>query len=380
MNSQVFISAGDVSGDIHAAALVDRIRHRSPGAQIVSVGGSSLLLSSDTMLADTLKIDGFGFDRLWKKYRYFRNIFNKRIKPHFKRRPPDLVVLVDFYGFNIHVAACAKKRGIPVVYYISPQIWASRKYRIKKIRQYVDKVISIFPFEKAFYENYAVEAEYVGNPLVDIIAKAGASDTAGAFEKKHGEGERLVGLMPGSRASEVKKLLPVMLRSLELSGAHERASLIVFSTGLLEDALIEGICRDAGFGGRIEIVNGNSYRLRARLWFCLASSGTVTMENAILGIPTVIMYKLSWFSYMIAKCVVKVNFIGMPNILAEKEILPEYVQHIDERQVADTIVYWMTSPDELHRIRAALENLRETKIGAPGVIDRAADICVSMMP
>ncbi|MCK5542050.1 MAG: lipid-A-disaccharide synthase [Desulfobacterales bacterium] len=383
MNKHIFISTGDYSGDLHASALINTIRqinkneNNFDNIQTTSIGGKKMQENSDVFLADTLSIEGFGLNGLFGKYLFFKNLLNNKIKSYFELNQPDLIILVDFYGFNIHIAKYAKKLSIPVVYYVSPQVYASREYRVKNIKKYVDKVICIFPFEKKIYEKYSVEAEYFGNPFVDIIEhKLKTEDTDSLMEKY--KNMNLIGLMPGSRKSELKTLLAPMLNIIRISKAYESAKILVFAAGSLEKSAIQQICESSEINEHVDIIYGENFALRAKLNFCLTASGTITIENTILGIPMIIMYKLPWLTFKIAKSIVKIKYIGMPNLLAQKEILPEYVQEINEKKIAEKVSEWQNNPQELDSVLQSLNQVKEM-IGKPGVIKQAAQTCISFL-
>ena len=383
MNKHIFISTGDFSGDLHARALIDTIRqinqneNKFDNIRITGVGGNEMRLNADVYLADTLSIEGFGLNGLFEKYLFFRNLLNNKIATYFELNSPDLIILVDFYGFNIHIAKYAKKLSIPVVYYISPQVYASREYRIKNIKKYVDTVICIFPFEKKVYEKYGVETEYFGNPLVDIIdQKLKAKDDALLLEKY--KDMNLIGLMPGSRRAELNSLLSPMLDIIKISKAYKSAKILLFAAGSLEKSSIQRICESSEINKHVDIIYGDSYALRAKLSFCLTASGTITLENAILGVPMIIMYKMPWLTFQIAKAIVKIKYIGMPNLLAGKEILPEYVQTINTKRIADKVSEWQTDPHKLDAVKQSLNKVKDM-IGKPGIIKQAAQICISFL-
>ena len=383
MSKHIFISSGDFSGDVHASFLIKTIKQMSlnkdgfENIRITGIGGEKMRLSSDVYLADTLSIEGFGLNGLFKKYLFFKNLLNNKIKTYFELNRPDLIVLVDFYGFNIHIAKYAKKLSIPVVYYISPQVFASREYRIKNIKKYIDRVICIFPFEKKIYEKYNVEIDYFGNPLVDIIEQKLKTKENNLLIQKY-KGMKLIGLMPGSRKSELNSLLAPMLNIIKKSKAFKSAKILVFAADSLAKLSIQQICESSEINEYIDIIYGDSYALRAKLNFCLTSSGTITVENAILGIPMIIMYKLPWLTFKIAKAIVKIKYIGMPNLLAEKEILPEYVQKIDEKKISANVSEWINNAEKLDTVKESLKQVTDM-IGKPGVVKKAAQTCLSFI-
>ena len=188
----------------------------------------------------------------------------------------------------------------------------------------------------------------------------------------------LIGLMPGSRKSELKSLLAPMLNIIKMSQAYKSAKILVFAAGSLEKPSIQQICESSEINEHVDIIYGDSFALRAKLTFCLTASGTITVENAILGIPMIIMYKLPWLTFKIAKAIVKIKYIGMPNLLAQKEILPEYVQNIDEKEIANKVSEWQNNPEKLDSVKQSLNQVKEM-IGKPGVIKQAAQTCLSFI-
>jgi lipid-A-disaccharide synthase len=368
MVNKIFISAGDVSGDLHASFLVKEILKTNPNVKIFGMGGQYLKNTNISFLANTISFEGFGFDSLIKKYFYFSNMFKNIVCKNILKEKPDVIILVDFYGFNIHIAKFAKKLGIKVIYYISPQIWASRYGRVKKIKKYVDKVLTIFPFEESIYKNENINVKYVGHPLLDIVRDVSVNKKYICDELKINPNDKLIGLMPGSRISEVTKLLPIMIKIFS-NIKLENIKLILFLADSIDKKIVEDIIAESGFKEKIKIVFGPRYDVRACLEFALVSSGTVTVENAILGLPMIIMYQISKFSYFVAKRIVKIKFIGMPNILAKKEILPEFVQNIDVNKISEIINLWLSDENSLKKVKEELFMVKNM-LGEKGVIKR----------
>lgn len=373
IKKNILISCGDVSGDIHASALARELRLQEPNIYITALGGGNIEDKVDMFLADTVKSEGFGFNGLLKKYFHFRKILFSKIKPLFDDKKIDLVVLVDFYGFNIHVAKLAKKYNLPVVYYVSPQVWASRKYRIKNIKKYVDEVICIFPFEQKLYADHGVSAKYFGHPLVDIINAYPRADIYSELDIP--EDSKLIGIMPGSRKKEITMILPAMLAAIEKLNVTDNIRFILFLADPSFQNIINNILNSSTMKDEIKIVYGSRYDIRERLLFCLTTSGTSTLENAILNIPMIIMYRLPFLSYEIAKRIVKIKFIGMPNILANREIVPEYIQSLDENRISELLQSWLDDENKLIKIKQCLRDLGLEKQGN-NVLKNVADECL----
>ena len=316
-------------------------------------------------LHDTVNAEGFGFNGIIKNYRYFKHILNKTVAPFLQQDKPDLVILIDFYGFNIHVAKKARALNIPVVYYISPQVWASRTWRINKLEKYVNHMLLIFPFEQQIYKDRHITTTFIGHPLLDIL-------TPVTRESVHPKDEVTIGLFPGSRRQEVERLL-LMMCEVFSEIPLDRIRLIVFAAPAIDQKRIASILKSKGLHERSEIIDGSRYDLRRSLRFCLISSGTATVEMMILGVPMIIMYRMPWLSYYIAHMLIKIKYIGMPNILAEKQIVPEFVQHIDIDKVRDLVTQWISSDETVARLQKDLI-LTTKQLGEKGAIKRAVAI------
>jgi len=366
---KIFICAGDVSGDLHAASLINNISQTDSSIKIFAIGGENLAKTQASFLYNIVNTGSFGISHLLKKYLYFKNVFKNIVCPMLQNEKPDLVILVDFYGFNIHIAKEAKRRNIKVIYYICPQIWASRFYRIKNIKKYVDEVIPIFPFEVDIYKKYGIEVYFAGNPLIDIIR---ASDIdVDIYQKFNLSREKqLIGIMPGSRKQEIKRILPIMLQCLK-SSLSDKILFILFVSSPINKQLVLEILDDYDMRQQIKIIEGSGYSIRKRLRFCLTCSGTATTENLILNLPMMIFYRMSYFAYFIAGLIIKIKFIGMPNIFANRHIVPEYIQFININKVSNEIQNWINSDAKINKIKQDLNNVAKM-LGEPGVLGRVS--------
>lgn len=392
VDKEVFISAGDFSGDMHASFLIKNFRRFYPNENIKfsGVGGNLLEKEEFNFLFNIVKEQGFGFGTyLLKKIFRFRKIFKNIIKPYLEKNKKriKMVILVDFYGFNIHVAKLAKSLGIKVIYYVAPQIWATRKYRIKKIKKFVDIVIPVLPFEKLLYENSGIETHYFGNPLYDIINSK--LEDINDFKDTN-----LIGIMPGSRLDEINKILPVFLKLINMLFNISKIDTVLFD--LLKKykfvlVLTENIYNELDFGENevclksnkknsnkklinvlkkinlfiknipnLVIVKGPSYNLRSRMKFILTASGTATLENTLLSVYMLIFYKVDFLSYFIAKLLIKVRFIGLPNILAEKLVCFEFIQKFDFLSIANDIKILIKKDAFLEQKKIELNNISKS--------------------
>ncbi|MHB9154617.1 MAG: lipid-A-disaccharide synthase [Endomicrobiales bacterium] len=356
MTTTIFIAAGDLSGDIHAAHLARALRRQEKDCRIVSLGGKNLEEASDEFLENLVSLSAFGFWEPLRQYFRLRTIFGKTLLRSWDRRRPDKVVLVDFYGFNIHVARQAFARGIPVYYYISPQVWASRPGRIKNLARYVKKMLVILPFEEELYRRANLDASFVGHPLIDLVPGPELSTRPRA-------GKPVIGLFPGSRPGIFRRHLPILLEAAEGIRKECPSEFKIFIPANLA-ASVQGL--------PFPVVTENDYRERKCLDLAITTSGTVSLENTLLGIPMVVMYRLAWFNYFLARLLVRVPYITMANILAGEPLVPELVQHrARPGNIAREALGLLRDPALLKKTRERLYGLRKT-LGEPGVADRAA--------
>jgi lipid-A-disaccharide synthase len=365
---KIFICAGDVSGDLHAAYLVNKLLQNDPALEISMIGGKQLEQTKATFLYNIVDTESFGFTNLLQKYFYFKKIFHNIVCPILDKKP-DLIILVDFYGFNIHIAKEAKKRNIKVIYYICPQIWASRFYRIKNIKKYIDEVIPIFPFEVDIYKKHGIKVYFTGNPLVDII-KTNEQEIDIYQQFNLSRDQKLIGVMPGSRKEEVKRILPMMLDCIK-PVLSDKLKFFIFLASPEHKNLALKILNDYRMISYFKVIEGSGYSIRKHLCFCLTCSGTAVTENLILNVPMMVFYRMSHFTFLLAGLIVKIRTIGMPNILSGRKIVPEYIQYINTKKVAREIQSWIDSDAKIKQLKQDLSDVAKM-LGQAGVLDRVA--------
>lgn len=307
-----------------------------------------------------------GFTEVVKSYPMLRRLFHDTVT-HLEQTRPDALVLIDYPGFNIRLAQKAKALKIPVIYYISPQIWAWKKGRLRTIAHAVDKMLAILPFEEPLYQNAGVDCTYVGHPLLDQIA---ATQFTGEFR-----GECVIGLLPGSREQEINRLLPVMVEVAQ--GIHvttPNARFLLPCVDLPRKQQVQALIRGQNLpvSSVIEPIQGKSYEVLKAARFCLVASGTATLETALFGVPMVICYKMSPLSYQIAKRLVHIEHIGLANILAGHGIIPEFIQ--DEACAAKILPVAQNLIDDSPARQQMLADLvqLQSKMGSMGASERAA--------
>lgn len=375
---KIFISCGELSGDIHGANLVKNLKDLIPEIKVFGLGGDNLDSLGVELITHIKDLSVVGITEIFSKFKTI-NRTRRKVKKVLTERRPDICILIDYPGFNLWLAKVAKKENIKVVYYILPQLWAWGAWRIKYIKRLVDKAIVILPFEKDFYESYGVETEYVGHPLLDNIKYQNSDDVAS--DLCIGRKKDIIALLPGSRDDEVKRMLPIMMlvakRLNNIVGGTFRSRykfIIAVAPGVDID-LVNNITRK--IYPEVKTQNSSRYyrdktqNLLRESCFALISSGTATLEAGILGTPMVIIYKVSFLSYIFAKIVVKIKNIGLVNIISGKEIVPEFIQYnAKPDKIANKVREILKSPEEMLN---NLTNVRE-KLGSKGASERAAKI------
>ncbi len=364
---RLLLAAGDPSGDLYASLLARELKRQRPGIEIDAVGGplTKAALGDGLLHADLASLGVTGFVEPVRRLPAFLSLYRK-LRELFRQGRYDAVVPIDFYGFNRRLMAAAKSAGLPVYYFISPQVWASRPGRIKVLKRLVDCMLVIFPFEEKLYKEAGVPVHWVGHPLLDLLPPPA--------ERPLGSTLRL-GLLPGSRPSELRRHLPLFLSAASLIlEKHAGAEVTVFAAGTLPDfAYQEHLASWRGPNGETaRLVRDEAYGERARQDYVLTSSGTATLENALLGLPMTVVYKLSWPTYMIARSLIRVPFIAMANILSGKKVVDELIQgDAVAEAVAGSALSVLADEKRLSAMRRELLSLREA-LGGPGAVGRAA--------
>ncbi|MCH8205355.1 MAG: lipid-A-disaccharide synthase [Candidatus Hydrogenedentes bacterium] len=312
--TRLFFSAGEASGDQHGAHLIEALRALDPAIECEGLGGTRMEAAGMTLRHDLAGRAIMGFVEIVRSFGFIRSVFMDTVG-HLKRSRPDGLVVIDYPGFNIRLAQRAKAMGIPVVYYISPQVWAWKKGRIHTIAKAVKKMLVILPFEKALYDKIGLDCAYVGHPLLDHLDSIDVKDT-------YTDG-LVVGIMPGSREQEIGRILGVMLEVAR--GIRERYPETLFVAPCVDEARAAQIRAMAG-DFPLEVAPGGMYEVLKGAHFCLVASGTATVETAVFEVPMAVIYKVRTPSYWLARLLVDVDAIAMVNILAKKPIVREFIQ------------------------------------------------------
>jgi len=373
---KILLSAGEVSGDLHGAHLVEAIREIDPEIHFFGMGGEGLKAKGMELLfhAHSLSVVGIT-EALWKLPAVLKTL--RGLKGWMDRERPDLVLLIDFPEFNLRIAKIAHQKGIPVLYYISPQIWAWRPKRIESIAKWVRKMVVLLPFEIPFYEAAGVDVEWVGHPLLDIVKPALSREEA--FRRFGLEpGRRTIGLLPGSRRDEVRKLLPPLVASAQILQEEipQLQFIIPLAPGISESETRPVMEKTSV---PIRLVKGFAYDVMGLSDLLITASGTATLEAAILEKPMIIVYRVSPLSYRVGKELVHVDHIGLVNLVAGKEIAKELIQEeVTPGRIAEEAIRILRDPTLYRKIVESMKAIRQN-LGEPGAASRAARIVISLL-
>jgi lipid-A-disaccharide synthase len=354
--------AGEASGDAHAAKLIEALRAQAPDVKVFGAGGAKMQAAGMELLLDLTEHAVVGLVEVLKNYGTFRRIFWDLVEEAEKRKP-DAVVLVDFPGFNLRFAAQMKERGIRVIYYISPQLWAWHASRAKQIERDVDLMLCIFPFEKDWYSKHApkLRVEFVGHPFAEKVKAE-----AGGIERE----KKLVLLLPGSREREVAKIFPIM------AGIVDR---LPKDLEFIAEAVNEQSAAMMMSHPRIKVELRTAHELMQHATLAITASGTATMECAFYGCPMIVVYKVNWLTYLIGRMVVQVDWLGMPNVIAGREIIPEFIQHDAEPEHVAVVARELLKDDA--KREAMLGELAKivAPLGGTGASEQAAKLILGVI-
>ncbi|NQY51347.1 MAG: lipid-A-disaccharide synthase [Piscirickettsiaceae bacterium] len=376
MEKKIIVVTGEASGEIHAGRMLSELRSIAPKFQVSGIGGNTMQDAGVNIKVNFSQLSIMGMVEIIKNYRQIKNIFNKLLT-YIECERPDLLVLVDYPGFNLKLARAVKRMNIPIMYYISPKIWAWHKSRIKKIKLYVDHMAVLFPFEQPIYEKAGISVACVGHPLVGAaITKLNFLQAKQKFNLnlKH----RIIGLFPGSRNHEVKTLLPIMIKAVEqLHNHHCDISVVLpLAPGIAINIIMIFIEKTAI---PIKIVKGHFYDLIKSCDAIVAVSGTVTLEIALLGIPHILIYRAESMTYLILKRLVNIPYIGLCNIISCKSLVLELLQH----DVTSNRLHWEISnlmiPSRSDVKAKKIKQKVLTALGPSGGANHAAHQIIEML-
>jgi lipid-A-disaccharide synthase len=373
---KVLIMSGEASGDLHGANLARELRKQDPSLALYGVGSKNMRESGVRMLADASAISVVGATEVLTHFGAIYRVFS-RLKNFLKQERPDLLVLIDFPDFNIRLGKAAKKLGIPVLYYISPQVWAWRKGRVKTIAGLVKAMIVVLPFEVDIYKNAGVEVRFVGHPLTDVVQSSYNQQEA---RKLLGldAGKRTIALLPGSRTKEITNLLPDMLAAAGiLKKRYQDLQFVLPVAPTLSESFLRTFI-DAG-DVAVKLIDGRVYDVLRAADAAIVTSGTATLETGLMAVPMVIVYRFSALSYMIGRMLINVEHIGLVNIVAGERVVPELVQHESTPEnMADAVMKILDDPAQYRQIRTRLAGIR-AQLGEAGTSRRVASLVLEFL-
>ena len=394
-DATIYFVAGERSGDNHGAALLKALRARAPKMQFLGRGGPKMRTIAGGKFLDW--IDDTAVVGLWeviRRYPFFRKQFQATIS-EIDAAQPSAVVLIDYPGFNLRLARAlrAKLSELKIIYYISPQVWAWNRRRVSQMARSIDLMLCIFPFEPDLYEESGLRAIFVGHPMTSVIPSENATPAQSdgsseeTFEQtpsdpstplRSARDDNLIGLFPGSREREVKKIFPVM-REVAVELGHENPDLR-FAVSAASEPLAELIRADL-YGkhatGKFFIVKGEARSLMAKANVGMVASGTATLEAVLSQLPFVLIYRVAWLTYLAARLVVKIKYLGMPNVLANREIVPEFIQHkAQPRTLAAAVARLLTDKSERARMLSDFAGVAQ-KLGRGEAGENAADAIIT---
>ncbi len=373
---KVLIIAGEASGDLHGANLVREAKKLDPSLAFSGVGSRQMREAGVRILADASEISVVGGTEVLTHILAIYRVY-ARLKDFLKTERPSLLILIDFPDFNIMVGKAAKKLGIPVLYYVSPQVWAWRKGRIKKIAALVRIMIVVLPFEMELYKKAGVDVRFVGHPLADVVKSAYSCEEA---RKQLGldPRRRTVALLPGSRKKEITNLLPDMLRAAEILAAKFQDLQFVLPVApTLDVEFVRGYVDKNAVP--VRIVDGRTYDALRASDAAMVTSGTATLETGLMAVPMVIVYRMSALSFAIGRLIIDVEHVGLVNIVAGKRVAPELLQHdATPENIAGAISGMLGDPVRYRQVKDDLVRMK-TQLGEGGASARAAAVVLEVM-
>ena len=373
---RILIVAGEASGDLHASNLVKAIKDIYPQVEFFGLGGKRLKEQGVNLYFDIVELAVVGFFEVLKNLKKFKEIF-RGLLTEVDRTKPDLAILVDYPGFNLRLASELKKRDIPIVYYISPQVWAWGKNRVKTIKKVVDYMIVVFKFEEELYKKYNIPVSFVGHPLLDIVKPKISKEEL--FNKLGLNSSNLTfALLPGSRSKEVKTLLPIMLDTAKLIYKKiPHSQFLILKTSTVKEEIFNALL--SRYQLPIYMLSEMTYDGLAASDFAIVASGTATLETAILGIPMVILYKVSFPTWAYLKTIIKIPYIGLVNVVKQEKFIEEFIQYnAKPKRIADYILKTLQDKQKLNKIKQGLSSVTSI-LGEKGASLKAARIIVEFL-
>lgn len=374
-NNKLLIITGEVSGDLIGASLIRELKSLQPELIITGIGGDRMKSSGMNLIYHSDQMAILGFVEVIKHLPFIRQVRKKIIETVIQENIR-CVVLIDYPGFNLNIAKKLKERGIKIIYYVSPQIWAWAKGRVKKVQRFVDKMLVVFPFEVEFYNNEKVNVEYVGHPLVERISQYNFFSKEDFFAKYNlDEEKKTLLVMPGSREQEVKEIFPETIKAADMLAKKFDLQVVVAKSKNIDAKVF----RDLSVSEKFTLIEDHNYELMKYSYFGIIKSGTSTLEAGYFSLPMVVVYKTSSLTYLIGKQLIKLDKIGMVNILLDKMVVPELIQNEANSENIFNTTSKIISDEKIYQtIKHKLEFVKE-KLGSGGASKKAAKTILEIM-
>lgn len=353
---RIFWLAGENSGDLHSSKIIAKLNANGYHYDHFGIGGKFMESEGFTPVFDFSRFAVMGITEVLSNISFFLQV-ERNIKKIFYENPPDLVILVDYPGLNMRVARMAKLLGIPVVYYICPQFWAWKQKRIHQLKRYTDHVACILPFETETLDKHKIPCSYVGHPICEEIEmKTDKDEFARIFDLD--PNKKWLGFLPGSRNGEIRHILPEMLKTIALFD-KDKYEFLLSKAPSVNEVLFQKIIDQASLS-HLKIIPSNIYEIMAHADFLTVTSGTASLETALIGTPFIIVYKVSWLSYLVAKNILSIRNIGLPNIILKKEVIPELIQNkATAKNIYEHINEFITKPQKISNMKSHLNHLNK---------------------
>ncbi|MBI3766734.1 MAG: lipid-A-disaccharide synthase [Ignavibacteriales bacterium] len=364
--------AGEASGDLHGSGVVRELKRRVPECEITGIGGDKMQAAGMDLVYHIRELSVMGFVEVIQHLPLLKSV-ERTLEALLKYRKPDVLVLIDYPGFNLRFARSARKHGIKIVYYISPQVWAWNPGRLRKMKDVIDKMLVVFPFEVDIYRREGIAVEFVGHPLLEVL---GEPQGRAEFCKRYGfdENKRILGLFPGSRRQELESIFPVMLGAARMLKNRNDVQVAVGVSSVLDFDFVKSFVRD---DLSVQLIQSATHDVMKNSDVALVTSGTATLETGYYRTPMVVVYRTSVLSYLVSKLLIRIKNIGLVNIVAGETVVPELVQSSATPQRLASEALKMLESERLREdIARKLGAIRE-RMGTPGASRRVAETILS---